>query len=100
MPSHASTPSTDDLSAWLSGCVAKYARLRPDQIEADRPLTDYGLDSVNVFVLCGDIEDRFGIEIEPTSAWDYPTVQAFADHLAHTMAQRSAAPSETAGGAR
>ena len=40
------------------------------------PLAEYGLDSVAALSLCGDIEEEFGLIVEPTVAWDHPTVQA------------------------
>lgn len=66
---------------WLCERVAEFLDTDPEQIDPDRPLAEYGLDSVYALALCGDIEDEFGIEVEPTLAWDHPTVRAMASHL-------------------
>ena len=43
---------------------------------------DYGLDSVFALDLCTALEHEFGILAQPTIAWDYPTIDAVARHLA------------------
>lgn len=40
-------------------------------------------------ILCGDIEDHLGLALEPTVAWDHPTIDALAGHLEETLAQAS-----------
>jgi acyl carrier protein len=61
--------------------VAVYLGRPADQVEADVPLADLGLDSVYALTLCGDIEDAFGIAVEPTLAWDHPTIAGLAQAL-------------------
>ena len=38
------------------------------------PLAESGIDSVSAMSLCGDVEDRFEINVDPTMVFDYPTV--------------------------
>ncbi|WP_338696860.1 acyl carrier protein [Streptomyces sp. Q6] len=71
----------DSLITWLSDRIALYLKRQPAEIDPSVPLAEYGLDSVAAFSLCGDIEEDFDFVLEPTAAWDYPTVQALADHL-------------------
>ncbi|ALM17754.1 Phosphopantetheine attachment site domain protein [Mycobacteroides abscessus subsp. abscessus] len=71
-------PALDD---WLAGKIAGYLSITADQVDRDRSLADYGLDSVYALTLCGEIEDEFGLTVEPTLAWDYPTVDAMSGHL-------------------
>ncbi|KUP96594.1 acyl carrier protein [Thermobifida cellulosilytica] len=98
MPSQNHLPSREEVSAWLAERVARHARLRPQDVEADRPLTDYGLDSVSVFVLCGEFEDRHRVQVEPTSVWEHPTVRTLTDLLMESVAARDTLPSGTSGG--
>lgn len=74
--------SRPDIEEWVTRRVADYLRLAEDDIQPDVPLAQYGLDSVFAVGLCGDIEDRFPIEVEPTLAWDHPTVEAIAQSIA------------------
>jgi len=77
-----------DIAEWLTGRVASALAVEPDRIDPERPLADYGLDSVYALSLCGEIEDCLGFVVEPTLAWDYPTVTAMAGYLATELARR------------
>ncbi|HEX5403364.1 MAG TPA: AMP-binding protein [Pseudonocardiaceae bacterium] len=70
------------LRAWLVDAVAGYLRLPPSQVGTDLPLRSLGLDSVHAMGLCVDIEQRWGFLVEPTLAWDFPTVDSIVTHLA------------------
>ncbi|SDD96615.1 acyl carrier protein [Actinokineospora iranica] len=74
-------PIPADLAEWLAGRVAAYLDTTADAIDRDLPLAEYGLDSVYALSLCGDIEDTLTLVVEPTLAWDYPTVNAMAAYL-------------------
>lgn len=69
------------LRAWLVDVVAGYLGLPPAQVRADVALRSLGFDSVHAMGLCVDIEERWGILVEPTLAWDFPTVDAIVTHL-------------------
>ncbi|MEE6179347.1 acyl carrier protein [Mycobacterium sp. 050134] len=70
------------LADWLIDEVARLVGLPTDAIGVDTPLADYGLDSAASLALCADLEDELGIVAETTVVWDYPTVDAIAEHLA------------------
>ena len=68
----------EDLTAWLIERVSVYLQRPPEEIDPREPLAEYGLDSVAALSLCGDVEEDFDLVLDPTTAWDYPTVNAFA----------------------
>ncbi|BBG01415.1 MULTISPECIES: acyl carrier protein [Pseudonocardia] len=74
-------PGAETLADWLVSCIADYREVPAAEIGQDVPLAELGLDSVYALTLCGDIEERWGIETEPTVAWDHPTIGALATHL-------------------
>ncbi|RFU41881.1 acyl carrier protein [Actinomadura logoneensis] len=76
-----SDPLEPGLGHWLRERVAHYAQREPAEIDPSANLTSYGLDSVYALSLCGDIEDRLGLVLEPTVAWDHPTIEALAAHV-------------------
>lgn len=78
-----------DETEWLIDKVAGFLRIPPNSVDMDRPLAEYGLDSVYALTLCGDMEDAFGIEVEPTMAWDYPSVAAMAGFLRAQVAAKA-----------
>lgn len=81
--------SDTDLRSWLRARVAHYVQLDAADIDITAALTTYGLDSVYALTLCGDIEDHLGLVLEPTVAWDHPTIDALARHVEETLAQAS-----------
>ncbi|MEW2418689.1 acyl carrier protein [Streptomyces sp. NPDC046866] len=70
------------LQQWVTARVAVYLDRLPETIDPHVPLAEYGMDSVCALSLCGDIEDVFGLPLDPQLAWDHPTVAALAGQLA------------------
>ncbi|GGZ73198.1 acyl carrier protein [Streptomyces bluensis] len=81
----ATAPTAESLSSWLADRIALYLKRSPSEIEPTVPLAEYGLDSVAALSLCGDIEEDFDLVLEPTVAWDYPTIEALAGHLVEEL---------------
>jgi acyl carrier protein len=73
-------PSTDELRDWLTARVAEYLD-DPAEIRPDVSLADYGMDSMYALMLCGDIEDHLDVTIDPTVAWDYPTIDGMVGYV-------------------
>lgn len=73
--------SAAPLHHWLTDRLAVYLDRLPDSIDPTVPLAEYGMDSVGALSLCGDIEDTFRIAVDPSLAWDHPTVVALVAHL-------------------
>ncbi|MDT4989445.1 MAG: hypothetical protein QOI74_3539 [Micromonosporaceae bacterium] len=69
------------LVGWLTERVAGYAEMAPADIDAHVDLSVYRVDSIYALSLCADIEDQYDIEVDPTVAWDYRTIDAIARHL-------------------
>ncbi|WP_283133378.1 acyl carrier protein [Rhizohabitans arisaemae] len=74
------------LREWLTNRVAYYLDAAPDDIDPETPLAEYGLGSVYIVSVFGDFEDRYGLSLEPTLAWDHPTIEALAEHLSTMLA--------------
>jgi acyl carrier protein len=94
------TPGLDDIRTWVLDRVAYYIERAPSEIDPDAKLVGYGLDSVYALSLCGDIEDEYALVVDPTLAWDYPTVNAIAGCLLEILTDGEAArvPGEDAAG--
>jgi acyl carrier protein len=74
-------PARETLREWLSGRVASYLERPVDEIRPDVSFAEYGLDSMYALMLCGEIEDEFGLLMEPKVAWDHCTVDALTGYL-------------------
>jgi len=74
------------IRSWLIGRVAFYLERPPTEVDPARSLVELGLDSIYALTLCGDVEEQFDLMVEPTMAWDYPTVDAIAGYLTGELA--------------
>ncbi|MEV0335543.1 acyl carrier protein [Nocardia sp. NPDC050717] len=82
-----STPqSQSPIQDWLVERVADYTDRAAHQVDPSIPLAELGMDSVSAVSLCGEIEDRWYVEIDPTLVFDYPTITAIAGFLADEFA--------------
>lgn len=77
--------TTAALEAWLTQRVTGFGVVEDEQVTTTTPLADLGLDSVYALTLCGDIEDTFDLDVEPTIAWDHPTIEKLAAELARRI---------------
>ncbi|WP_347178615.1 acyl carrier protein [Streptomyces iconiensis] len=67
---------------WLAARLSEFLQRPVAEIDPRTPFAEYGLDSVAALSLYGDIEDEFELYLEPTVAWDHPTVEDLARYLA------------------
>lgn len=77
--------TSDALRAWLTERVAMYGEIEPSSFTVTTPLAELGFNSVYALTLCGDIEDAFDIDVEPSLIWDHPNIGALADALADRL---------------
>ncbi|MFE4976932.1 AMP-binding protein [Kitasatospora sp. NPDC056651] len=72
---------TAEIRGWLVERVAESLNRSPERIATDAHLVELGLDSLGALSICGEAEDRFGLRLEATIAWDHPTIDALAAFL-------------------
>ncbi|CAI0731966.1 Beta-ketoacyl-acyl-carrier-protein synthase I [Serratia rubidaea] len=82
--------TANDLKHWLIERVATYCRLAPAAIKEDANFADYGMDSVFTLTLIGEIEDHLGLELDPTTLWDNPSVEQLHAFLARELKKTAA----------
>ena len=71
------------LTSWVEGATGV------DSVDPTTPLETYGLASRDAVVLSGELEKKLGRRVDPTVAYQYPTIAALAKAL---LAQRQEAP--------
>ncbi|MEV4140938.1 acyl carrier protein [Dactylosporangium sp. NPDC049742] len=72
-------PTRDAVRGWLVARVAHYLEEPPEAIDAEADLARYGLESVYAFALCGEIDEAWGVNIEPSHIWDVENLAELAD---------------------
>ncbi|MFQ6326709.1 acyl carrier protein [Nocardia sp. CWNU-33] len=73
-------PST--IQGWLVERIADYTERAPHQVDPAVPLAELGMDSVSAVTLCGEIEDRWSLDVDTTLVFDYPTIADIAGYIA------------------
>lgn len=77
--------SVEDIRHWLSAKAAELLSVDPAKLDAEESFTNYGLSSFSGVMLSGDIEHWLGLKLSPTLAWEYPSVELLAGHLASVL---------------
>ena len=75
----------DTLKSWLIDWMARELKRDRSRIDPGRDLLTYGLDSVKLMILLGDIESKLDHELPPTLVWDYRTINDLSAHLADRL---------------
>ena len=76
---------TATIESWLIVRVVAYGKVDPGSFTPDTPLAELGLDSVYALTLCGDIEDTYALDVDPTIVWDYPTIRSLAGGISERL---------------
>jgi acyl transferase domain-containing protein/acyl carrier protein len=66
---------------WLRARIAGTLARAPEDVPDDEPLERFGMSSREAVALSGDLEEWLGVEVSPTLAWEYPTIEKIAAHL-------------------
>jgi acyl transferase domain-containing protein/acyl carrier protein/short-subunit dehydrogenase len=83
------------MTAWLVDIVRETLGLDPSKLELDRPLTEYGADSIMLLQLVRTVGKRVGEEIDPSILFEHQTIDAFAQWLQSKYGQIDSAEAAT-----
>lgn len=98
-PAEPGGSSAAQIAAWLVAQLADNLDLVAAEIDPSRPFAYYGLDSVQAVRLTTALEAWLGYSLSPTLAYDYPSIDALAEHLAHGHPPDDIPADEPPGGA-
>ena len=73
--------SVEAVESKLSSYLADLLHVDPKEIDRQKPFTYYGLASSEALMMTEELEKWLGQSLEPTLAWDYPTIAAVASFL-------------------
>ncbi|WP_326668655.1 MULTISPECIES: acyl carrier protein [unclassified Streptomyces] len=73
--------AAEAIRGFLISRIAGMTRLPEEKVDADTPISAYGLDSVHTLELVVEIEDWLGISVPDDLPWKHPTIRAIADEL-------------------
>lgn len=72
----------ETIEKWLVTHLALYLKVPSNEIDIKEPFAACGLDSSVAITMTGELGQWLGYELEPTLFWEYPNIQALAEHLA------------------
>ena len=73
--------TVEELRDWLREWVATSTGISVEQISDDRPMEEFGLSSRDAVALAADIEDKTGVVLTATVAYNHPTIAMLAKRI-------------------
>ncbi|MEV6423636.1 acyl carrier protein [Streptomyces sp. NPDC051662] len=80
------TESETEIRHWLAEQVGGIVGRASHDVLPDELMAEYGVDSLHAIALTGAIEERWGVGLDATVAWEYPTIALLAEFLAAEIA--------------
>jgi acyl carrier protein len=78
--------SAEEIRNWIAERLISDVGLSPDEVDGDKPVVSFGVDSMQFVVLVGELESWLGIRFADNPLIDYPTINALSDYLAQQLA--------------
>jgi acyl-CoA synthetase (AMP-forming)/AMP-acid ligase II/acyl carrier protein len=74
-------PHRTEIEAWLRGALGALLAVSASTIDSNRPLAEYGLDSIGSVGLIAALEQWLGRSVSYSVIWSHPTLMALSAHL-------------------
>ncbi|HTI72602.1 MAG TPA: beta-ketoacyl synthase N-terminal-like domain-containing protein [Candidatus Limnocylindria bacterium] len=87
MPNGSGGAYTEEVVRYVKRQIASVLRTSPDQMDADSPLEDYGIDSAMVVALTQHLEKTFGV-LDKTLFFEYRSVRELAGYFLRSFPSR------------
>jgi acyl carrier protein len=65
----------------VAAALSEVLGVDPDEIDARKPFSHYGLGSTEAVMIVGDLENWLGRVFPETLAFDYPNIESLSQHL-------------------
>lgn len=75
------TKTSQGIQKWLISWLCEELNVEAQEIDVNEPFVNLGVSSRQAVVLMGDLENWLGFEIDPSLAWEYPTIQDLSEYL-------------------
>ena len=78
----------ETIENWLLDKLAISLSINAEEIDSEKSIFAYGLDSSVALSLTGDIEVWLNLVLEPTLLWEYPKISELAKYLVDEIAKK------------
>jgi malonyl CoA-acyl carrier protein transacylase len=80
-PALAASSVAHTIQGWLVDRIARQMRKDPHVVGVHESFDRFGLDSLTLVSMSGELEDWLGQPVSPTLLYSYPTIATLAEHL-------------------
>ena len=74
--------TAESIQRWLVSHLVEEIGIAAEEIDARAPFDSYGLDSMIMVSLTGELEDWLGWQLSPNLLYEYTSIEALSQHLA------------------
>ncbi len=78
------SPTAGVIEAWLVSKLSERLGIESHEIDVREPFSSYGLGSTEAVSLSGELAEWLGRKLSPALAYEYPTIETLARHLAES----------------
>jgi acyl carrier protein len=76
------TLTAESIQRWLVSHLVEEIGIAAEEIDVRAPFESYGLDSMIMVSLTGELEDWLGWQLSPNLLYEYTSIEALSQHLA------------------
>ena len=80
--------SREKIEQWLTDRLASLLGVDREDIDLEKSIFTYGLDSSVALSLTGELEAMLGLELDPILFWDIPKISELSEYLVAELAQK------------
>ena len=81
----ASSRTVGAIEDWLVAQLSERLQINAIDVNVTQPFASYGIDSLQVVQIAGELETWLGRPLSPTLLYEYSTIEAIAQHLGETV---------------
>ena len=77
-----------EIEDWLIAKLANLLGIKNEEIDLEKSIFSYGLDSSVALTFTGELETFVNLELDPALLWKYPKVSDLAEYLVDELAKK------------
>lgn len=78
----------ETIENWLIDTLGTLLGVDNEEIDLEKSIFAYGLDSSVAVSITGDLETWLDLELDPTLLWEYPKISELAEYLVDEIAKK------------
>jgi acyl carrier protein len=77
--------SAAEIQDWIVSRLSVELKVAPETIDVRQPFTSFGVDSIAIFTLTGDLAEWLERDLRATLLWEFPNIAELSAHLAEPV---------------